>query len=63
MTTKDNPQASRLFDHTERALLVKILSEMRVQTLLMAQAFGFADDVADLRSEVMTQGNATPSDV
>lgn len=54
---------SRLSLLSERDLLVKILAESRVQTLLMAQAFGSNDDIAALRDEVMSQGNDAPSSI
>lgn len=55
------PSNSRLSLMSERDLLVKILAESRVQTMILAQAFGFTDDIAALRDEVMSQGNDAPS--
>jgi hypothetical protein len=63
MATNRDPQQSLLHTQGDRALLVKILAEMRVQTLLLAQAFNSQDDVAALRDEVMGNGNRTPSDL
>lgn len=59
-----NPRDSDLHNLTEKALLVKILSELRVQTLLLSQAnAGNADDIGALRAEVMSGGNKSQSDV
>ena len=57
------PQASLLSNHSDRSLLVKILAELRVQTLIMAQGFGVQDDITALRNEVMSQGNSTLFDL
>lgn len=62
-TEARHPLHSNLSKHSERELLVKLLAEARVQTLIMAEAFNFTGDVAELRDEVMSQGNATLSDV
>ncbi|MFA7269923.1 MAG: hypothetical protein WC073_11310 [Sterolibacterium sp.] len=53
----NNPNASRLSSLTERALLVKILAELRVQTLILAQDTGFDDDIGELRNTVMIEGD------
>lgn len=63
MATNRNPQQSLLHNHDDRSLLVKILAELRVQTLLMAEAFNAKDDVAALRDEVMGNGNRSNSDL
>lgn len=63
MATNRNPQQSLLSNHSERDLLVKILAEMRVQTMLLAEAFNSKDDVAALRDEVMGNGNRANSDL
>lgn len=62
-TNSRDPQASLLHAQGDRALMVKMLAEMRVQTLLFAQAFGITDDISALRDEVMAQANRTTSDV
>ena len=58
-----DPQASLLSMHSDRSLMVKILAELRVQTLIMAQGFGIHDDVSALRDEVMALGNKSKTDV
>ena len=61
ITGKSNDSALGL--ETTNGLLIKILSELRVQSLLMAEAFGIQDDIGALRNEVMSQGAATTTDV
>ena len=59
----NNPRASLGINDSETALLLKILAELRVQTLLMSQAYGITDDISDLRNEVMTQSYQSLSDI
>lgn len=63
MANPNEPSASPLSNHSDRSLLVKILAELRVQTMYMQQAFGISDDVSTTRDEVMSQGNTTPNDL
>lgn len=58
-----NPRNSSLSSHTERELLVKILAEMRVQTMMFAQEFNIKDDISALRDEAMLYGNQTSTDL
>lgn len=58
-----NAHKSRLSSLTERALLTKILAELRVQTLIMAQESGFDEDIGELRNEVMQEGETSLDDV
>jgi len=61
--TSRNPKTSLLAGQSDRDLLVKILCELRVQTMIQAQVNGINDDLADLRDEVMTRANTTKQDV
>ena len=61
--TRGNPLASPLHCHTERELLIKILSELRVQSLLMAQGFNISEEIGVLRNEVMKTGNTSDTDL
>jgi hypothetical protein len=63
VTIARDPRNSQLANHTERDLLVKILAELRVQTLIMAQDSNFKDDISALRDEVMLYGNQTSTDL
>lgn len=63
MPSSQNPAGTRLVVHTERELLVKILCELRVQTMILAQAHGISDEIGDLRNEVMVQGGKTATGV
>lgn len=63
MEVNNNPNLSQLYQHTERALLVKILAELRVQTLMFAQVNGITDDVSRLRDEVMSLGNTNSTEL
>jgi hypothetical protein len=57
------PTNSPLITNMDRALQVKILCELRVHSILMAQAFGITDDIGALRDEVMAQAQSSISDV
>lgn len=63
MTTARDPRNSLLQMHSERDLLIKILAELRVQTLLMAYESPIKDDISALRDEVMLYGNQTSTDL
>jgi len=63
MAANRDPFQSLLSNHGDRQLLVLILAEMRVQTLLLAQAFNIDDDVSALRDEVMGNAKRTQSDL
>lgn len=58
-----DPLSSDLAKHSEQALLVKILAELRVQTLILAQGFNISDDISALRDDVMAGGNKTLTDI
>ena len=51
-----DPYASRLSSLTERALLTKILAELRVQTYLMATDMDLEIDIDELRNDAMSDG-------
>ena len=43
--------------------MIKILAEMRVQTLMMAQQYGITDDISALRDDVMATATRTVTDL
>ena len=63
MANPNEPSASYLSNHTDSSLLVKILAELRVQTIFMQQAFYITDDISRTRDEVMSLGNTNPSEL
>jgi hypothetical protein len=63
MAEQSNPAASYLSNHTQVSLLVKLLAEIRVTNLILAQGFGISDDISALRNEVMAQGNLSIYDL
>ena len=61
--TQANPSLSPLVKHSNREIMIKILAEMRVQTLMMAQQYGITDDISALRDDVMATATRTVTDL
>lgn len=58
-----DPEQSPLSMHSNRNLLIKMLAEMRLQTIIMAETSGFRDNIATLRDEIMSRANKSATDV
>ena len=54
-----DPLTSPLSQHSNRSLMVKILAEMRVQTMILAEMANFRDNISTLRDDAMSRANKT----
>lgn len=63
MSSSNRIKASKIINDTDRELLAKILCEMRVQTMMLAQEFRLREDIGDLRNEVMMEAGHTLTDL
>lgn len=57
------PGTNQLGAGGDSQVLIKILCELRLQTLLMAQDSRTNEDIGNLRNELMTQVAVTSSDL
>jgi len=53
----DNPNKSPVVLLTDREILAKILAELRIQTIILADAHGGRDDITQLRTEILLQSS------
>ena len=53
----DNPTHSPVVVLTDQEILAKILVELRIQTMLMAEEFHARDTIASLRSEILNNSS------